>query len=526
MSIPDFFAGEELVTFGMPWHGLYVTPVSGARYIELASGRKIYSSMFAGPTPSNTYLVDLGLPEPALQPDDPEARLWNKYIASGNGNASIFNAWGLNLLNRRVRVGNELASISMSAVNLGPVLGAEVRAVISLKAGPRFLDVRAPVAPLQQLPSQYGEAFLLDTTPDGRRWMFGLRFTRSYTAYPYQIRVDQDADEGIGAIIEAVFSADFTSMTVNVLAGYTACMTGTNISAQDGGPLTQATLWLVGSAGSWAKYSGEGEPPNPPYQPLLTGTGDGPFKYAIGYGHGTSTATATKDRVIGGWYGPDGTPQLVTIRISTSLTLTAQEPVSRADMEQWWSPYVRDYQYAALVKIGNGSFQPWFTAGYTEDQNPNVTTYSLRFSSTNYSSVETNAPVIRVPSIHGEIITGAVGPRHDGAPRLAMASSYGNANYDLTWYAGLQSSNKVISAMARCMGNNQFEYVAGPAITPSGVDVGDTATGNLIPGHNRFASNFSQALWDYHTGFSVGAYNPVTGQIKRARLGGGYFTWV
>ena len=65
MSIPDFVAGEELVTFGMPWHGLYVTPVSGAPYIELASGRKIYSSMFARPTPVNTYLVDLGLPEPA-----------------------------------------------------------------------------------------------------------------------------------------------------------------------------------------------------------------------------------------------------------------------------------------------------------------------------------------------------------------------------------------------------------------------------------------------------------------------------
>lgn len=526
MSIPDFVAGEELVTFGMPWHGLYVTPVSGARYIELASGRKIYSSMFAGPTPTNTYLVDLGLPEPTIQPDDPEARLWNKYIATSNGNASFFNAWGLNLLNRRVRVGDELANISMSAVNLGPVLGVEVRAVINLKDGPRGLDVRAPIAPLQQLPNQYGDSFLLDATPDGRRWMFGLRFTRSYTAYPYQIRVDQDADEGIGAIVEAVFSADFTSMTVNVLAGHTSCMVGTNVSGQDGGPLSQATLWLVGSAGSWSKYSGGGEPPNPPYEPLTTSTGPGPYKYAINYGYGTSTATASKDRVIGGWYAADGTPQLVTIRISTSLTLSAQEPVSRGDMEQWWSPYVRDYQYTALVKIGSGSFLPWFTAAFTEDQNPNVTTYSLRFSSTTYSTVETNAPVAGSPSIHGEVLSGTVGPRHDGAPRKAAAAAYGSAAYELTWFAGMQSSNKVISAMARCRGNDQFEYVAGPAITPSGVDASDTATGNLIPGHDRFASNFSQALWDYHTGFAAGAYNPVTGQTERARLGGGYFTWV
>lgn len=524
MSLVDVPINEELVTFGFPWHGLFVAPVDGPPYVRLPSGRQIFSPQFATAIGPSTYLFEPGLPEPTLQPDDPEARLWNRCIASGNGNNAYFSVWGgiATDLRRHVRLPHGWSPIVVTATTFSQ--GVRVRAdLVAANGFLQRIEVVVPSAQVQGLPNTYSRDVILDISPDGRRWLLGLEFLRYDPTYPYAIRIDRGADEGVGAILELVCNEDFTAGTVNVLAGYQDCVTG-NLTAHDGGPLEQSTLWLVSpEGGNWTEW-GPDEPP-PPYNNHGTS-----LKHGIWYGAGTSTAKAVREFAVSAWYNAAGTAELVRLRISTSTTLSAQKPAQRNDLTQWWSPYTRDYNYNVEVRLGGGAWQPFFTAGWLEDQNPNSTTYTLRFSDQQYVHTEDNAPVMGFgPS--GEILAGTVGPRHDKAPRVSSARA-GERNTDLTmdWCAVFASSNKVLSAfMRRRSGSGDsafFEYVCGPAITPGGVVHGDVATGNLVPGHDRYASNFDQSLWNYHRTFSRGAYNPVTGEVERQWLGGAEYTWV
>lgn len=533
MSLVDMPLNEELETFGFPWHGLFVAPLNGPPYVRLPSGRQIFSPQFATAIGPSTYLFEPGLPEPTLQPDDPEARLWNRCIASGNGYSAYFSVWGGIATDRRrhVRLPHGWSPIVVGATNLGTGQGVRVRAdLVAANGFLQRIEVVVPSAQVQGLPNTYSRDVIFDISPDGRRWLLGLEFLQLYPTYPYAIRIDRGADEGVGAILELVCNEDFTAGTVNVLAGYQDCVTG-NLTAHDGGPLEQSMLWLVSPVGGpWTEW-GPDEPPTPPYNGDGSSGAGGPWKFGIGYGAGTSTAEAVREFAVSAWYNAAGTAELARLRISTSLTLSAQKPAQRNDLAQWWSPYTRDYNYNVEVRLGAGAWQPFFAAGWLEDQNPNSTTYTLRFSGQQYVHTEDNAPVIGSESLRGEILTGTVGPRHDNAPRVSSArAGEGNADLTMDWCAVFAGSNKVLSAfMRRRYGSGDsafFEYVCGPAITPGGVVHGDVATGNLVPGHDRYASNFNQSLWNYHRTFSRGAYNPVTGEVERQRLGGDEFTWV
>lgn len=530
MSLVDVPINEELVTFGFPWHGLFVAPVDGPPYVRLASGRKIYSASFMTTTTSNTYLFEPGLPEPELQPDDPEAELWNRCIATWMGNSSYFTFWGgIPGADRRryVRLPHGWSPIAVGITHTGT--GVRVRADLTAANGfLQRIEVVVPLAAVQGLPSIYNNMMLFDVSPDGRRWLLGLEYRMILPTYPYAFRVDRAAEEGVGAIVELVCNEDFTDGTVNVLAGYQDCITG-SLTASDGAPLTQSTLWLVSPVGGpWSEW-GPTEPPTPPYNNNSSPTG--PWKFGIGYGAGTSTAEAVRVFPVAAWYNQDVEAELLWLRISTTLTLTAQKPEQRSDIAQWWSPYTRDYEYTAEVRLGAGEWEPFFTASWLEDQNPNTTTYTLRFSEQEYTVTETNAPVVGAESLRGEIITGTTGARHDGAPRAGGGrAGEGTGSPTLEWYAAFPGSNKVLSALCRHRygsgAGEFFEYICGPAVTPGGVLTGDVDTGNVVPGHDRFASNFDQELWDYHKSLARGAYNPVTGEVERQRLGGDEFTWV
>jgi len=63
-------------------------------------------------------------------------------------------------------------------------------------------------------------------------------------------------------------------------------------------------------------------------------------------------------------------------------------------------------------------------------------------------------------------------------------------------------------------------------MTPAGVDAGYRSTGNLYPGDRNDRGNFNLALWQHHTNFQTGSYNPVTGQVVRSLVGGERYTWV
>lgn len=530
MSLHEFPPGEQLVMFGFPWHGLYTVPLSGPPYVELASGRKIYADFFVSNAfvPLDTFLVDHGLPAPQVQPDDPEAELLNVHIASCSRGTSFFNVWGgITDRRRSVFTAGKFVSITVSAsVVFG---GARVRAVFS-SSDFTGVDIIVPTASLQGLPADYSRMFIQDITPDGKRWLIGLEYLPVYPVYPYRFRVDKSDTEGIGAILELVFADDFSSAAVNVLAGYTDCVTGTNINVSDGEPLAANMLWLVSDGTNPLVEYGSTEPPTPPY--YFEPVGNRPVKVGIAYGAGTSVAHASRERVIRAWYDATGTAQLVKLKISTTESLTALKPERRTDVNQWWSPTLRTYEYTAEIKRGSRAYQPFFSGGFVRDKPPNTLTQTITFSDQQYTRTDDTNPVDSSLPV-GEVVTAeGSGVRHDGAPfTKQVAANWAGSSAELYWNAVFGGSNKAIQPLARFIGGGGgadlvFEYIAGPAFTPAGLDVGDARTGNTVPGHNRFAPNFDQALWDSQQAFSRVAYNPITGQIDRDRLDGAYTTWI
>ncbi|WP_301361834.1 hypothetical protein [Stutzerimonas nitrititolerans] len=525
MSIPDFAANEGLASFGFPWHGLFVAPIDGPSYVQLPSGRLIFSDMFRAQIGSNTYLVDLGLPEPATQPDDPEASLWNTFIGSAEfiSPTSGLHVWGATEVVRRVRTSAGFNTPVISVTNYPAAGGRAVRVRANVHAYPSpQMEVHLPAAELGGLVEKYSIQRLLDVTPDGRRWIIALQFTESYPTYPYAIRVEVTPDEGLGVIIEVAFSEDFDSMSARVLATFEDCRQGRNVTGQDGGELSQETLWLTRENGTspWVE-AGASEPPTPPYTSPSEG-GEGPWKVGISSVTGTSTATASREVAASAWYTPEGVAEVVWLKVSTTKSVAVSAPTERTDVQQWWSPYVREYQYEAQVRFGSGAYQTFFSASHVEDKSPESTTYTSRFSSVDKTETQANLPVSGSDP-RGELFYGTAGQTHDGAP---LAFVIGSGRYTFRIHALHRSSNKVLSSVLQQSSDGFFGYAVGPAITPAGVDGGAVATGNLIPGHNRNAPDFDINLWNYHRTFANGAYNPVSGEVERQRLGGATFTWV
>lgn len=525
MSIPDFAANEELASFGFPWHGLFVAPIAGPSYVQLPSGRRIYSDMFRAQIGSNTYLVDLGLPEPAIQPDDPEARLWSRFIGSAEfiSPTSGLQVWGATEVVRRVRTSAGFNTPVISVTNY-PVAGGRavrVRANVHPYPSPQ-MEVHLTAAEVGALVEKYSVQQLLDVTPDGRRWIIALQFTELYPTYPYAIRLDVTPDEGLGLIIEVIFSEDFDSMSARVLANYEDCRKGRNVTGQDGGELSQETLWLTkeNETSSFVE-AGASEPPTPPYKSPSEG-GDGPWKVGVSSVTGSSTATASREVAISAWFTPEGIAEVVWLKVSTTTSVAVSAPAERSDVQQWWSPYVREYRYEAQVKFGAGAYQSYFSANHVEDKSPETTRYESRFSSIEKTETRVNLPVSGSDP-RGELFYGTAGEKHDGAP---LAFVIGSGKYTFRILALHRSSNKVLSSVMQQTSEGFFGYAVGPAVIPGGVDGGAVATGNLIPGHDRNAPNFDINLWNYHRTFANGAYNPASGEVERQRLGGATFTWV
>lgn len=536
MSLPELFANEILVSFGWPWHGLFVYPRSGKPYVRLASGRKIYldDAPYPGGYDFDTYLVDLGLPEPAVQPDDPDARFWNRYIARSNGTASAFRAWHGLYGNRRVRVGDDFVRVYVDVTWLGPDYGLRIRC-----DGLRSIEITLPAQPLQGLPARYTFGSLLDVTPDGKRWLFAIEYLNVPLGYPYRIYLDGGDDERIGAIVEVELSDDLTTCTGRVLAGYEDCIIGRNATSQAGEPLQKGVLWVVtGESGTdWMEWGEDSEPPTPPYNPKRIDEpwfpSSPPYKLNIDHLFGTSTSVASREFVVGGWYAEDGTPQLLRLKASVTSSITVQRPAPMSAVKQWWSPYTERFEYEYSVKIGNGPYRPLLNIFQQEDQSPDTTTDTFGFAGHVVSRVRENLPIGGPTySPRGELVNPAGEPvgRKPEKPGIkgVVGTGYGDDGQSLYWRLGMGGSNKVYTALARLSRNDDtyFEYIAAPCVTPAGIVPGIVKSGNLVPGHHAGAKNFDQALWDYHQYFAYATYNPVTGEVERHRLGGDYFAWV
>lgn len=534
MSLPELFANESLVSFGWPWHGLFVYPRSGKPYVRLASGRKIYldDAPYPGGYDFDTYLVDLGLPEPAVQPDDPDARFWNRYIARSNGTTSTFRAWHGLHGNRRVRVGDDFVGVYVAVTWLGPDYGLRIRC-----DGLRSIEITLPAQPLQGLPARYTFGRLLDVTPDGKRWLFAMEYRNVPLGYPYRIYLGGGDDERIGAIVEVELSDDLTTCTGRVLAGYEDCIIGRNATSQAGEPLQEGMFWVVTDerATKWMEWGEDSEPPDSQYK-FRRPYAYPPYKQAIQYLVGTSTSVASREFVVGGWYAEDGTPQLLRLKASVTSSITAQRPAPMSAVTQWWSPYTDRYEYAYSVKIGDGPYRPLLEIFQQEDQSPDTTKNTFGFAGHVVSRERENLPVSMPISIlhdpRGELLDSVREPpaRKPEKPETkgVVGTGYGDDGQSLYWRLGRGGSNKVYTALARISRNDDtyFEYIAAPCVTPAGIVPGIVKSGNLVPGHHAGAKNFDQALWDYHQYFAYASYNPVTGEVERHRLGGDYFAWI
>ncbi len=539
MSLVDMPLNEELETFGFPWHGLFVAPNDGAPFIELASGRRIYSDAFGDAAwwrsnGSDTVLVDMGLDLPSVQPSDPEAVLWNRFIASYTEGTRYYSCWGIVRGGTlRVRIDDQFPYLYFEVVT--PSTGVRVTAVLGR---PPFAQMVTNITTdaLQGMPREYSRPRVLDISAGGRRWLLALRRWDVPFDYPYAIRVDADEREGIGAIIEIEFDETFSAMSSRVVAGYIDCVLGRNTSGSDGRALQQDTMWVVLPEGGqdWIEWGGEGEPPTPPYYaPDRWGTSYPALKIAILHGVGSSVATASRDIVAGAWYGADGAVEVVWARIATRDDLNAGRPTRRSDMAQWWSPYTRTYQYSVQVRVGAGPWQQLLSFSSVMTRTPNATDFNYDWNGVTYSFGIANAPVSS-PSVYntvGEILLG-LGRAHDSAPRKKMAGLDlgGGDTHQMLWRACWESSNNVISSVMRVdsvkSGVRGCEYVVGPAITPGGIDTAVERTGNVVPGHSTWYPGFDRAIFERHRLFARAAYNPVTGQVARQRLGDTFFTWV
>lgn len=511
MSLPDLPANESLVAFGMPWHGLFVKPLDGAPYIELANGRRIQSERFIsdGLLFGNTYLLDIGLPEPALQVDDEDAAFWNKAILSRYGSdPTVFSAWCMTASNTRM-VKTEEGFKYLQLAQFTPPAGSLPARVVayrynSLGSGLDY-DVVVNTGvydPSKVLSGNHQAPRVLDITPDGRKWLISLSQDASVSNYPYRYYIKGASDTyGVGAIVEYEFSADFKSATSRILADYNDCQTGRDYTFSDGASFSTGSM----SIGS-----------NPSDQ----------IEYAVG----TSVATSSKTYVVGGWYSPTGEVQLVRLRMTRTETISISPPVARTDVQQYWSPRVNELRHQAQYKIGDGAFTTLLDAVFGSSRTPMTTTYRFSGLGRTYERTRENLPVLPSTDPRGEIDYGGgqtPGVVHQN-PAMAGASGYSGNGWSsyFEFQCDWSEANKIMSCMARYRSESEFEYITSRAATPSGFVGSEGATGNIIPGHDRFAPNFDQAKWDDVSNFAAGAYNPVTQQIERQRFGGAQFTWV
>ncbi|SHM76490.1 hypothetical protein [Phytopseudomonas punonensis] len=507
MSLPDLPANESLVRFGMPWHGLFIQPIEGAPYIELASGRRIYSQGLRTDrvmTPS-TFLLDVGMPAPDLQSEDEDAVFWNKAILSRHGfTPTDFSAWCMTSSNLRVvRTAEGLRYLRIESF-LPPIGSIPARVTAFLYRNPaNGTDydqvINTGVAdPSKTLSGDHRTIEVMDVTPNGRKWLISLSRNISLNNYPYRYFIKGQGDDyGLGAIVEIEFSADFKSASSTVVADFNDCIAGRDYTFTDGVDFTPGSMSV-------------GDPPR-----------------SIEFVTGTSVATSSKIYVVGGWYSPAGELQLLRLKMTRTISLSISAPTSRSDMEQYWSGRQHRSEAQAEYKVGAGAFAAVMTVAAVEQRTPMNTTNTISMLGKAFTNQRPNAPVESSDPIFGEISTGTTGVKHEN-PAVAGAEGYAGAGWEasVSYQCDWQESNKVISCIARYIGESEFEYLTSRAATPVGVSGNDASTGNIVPGHDRYASNFDVSKWDNVATFATGSYNPVTHQIERQRFGGAAFTWV
>lgn len=519
MSLADLPLNDQIVEFGFGWHGRHVVPLTGEPYIELPSGRKIMAASIGTSTGPSTFLVDNGMPAVTTVLDDPEAALWNVAITSADrvvDNNGYFWHWALSSSAIRwVRVGSVFKPVNPSVGNSG--------SNVSLRAGvvTGIADQHVPYSSLGNVPGNFNSSRVFDVSPDGRRWIFALTRT-FYQIQPYQIEISEASYSGPLALIELEYNHDITAMTYRVLASYEQCA-GIVISSQDGVELEQRVHVLRmdnGIAGesdyAWSptwSLEGVGEP-----ESCSTSSGQ-PCSDAFRYSRGTSIGTSRVESVVGAWYDAAGAAQLVTLRIDAQTSLVKGNPGPGPGGRYYWDTYTVTRKVISTASYAGAQFEEYFNLQWTDQQTATERIFSMTLGGEQVFSFSGTHPV---PTTHQTSIQ----PRQEAPPaNRVFAAGFANT-FNVTVNLAHEFSNKVRGAIVRMEQANYCEYTASACVTPAGIDLGYRSTGNLYPGDRNDRSNFDFALWQHHTNFQAGSYNPVTGQVVRSLVGGERYTWV
>lgn len=517
MSLADLPLNDQVVEFGFGWHGRHVVPLTGAPYIELPSGRKVMAPEIGNEAHPSTFLVDNGMPEVTTVLDDPEAALWNVAITNGSGTDNLFRHWTRgNPAIRLLRVGDSFRAVDPSITNFGAY--ALVRA--GVQTG--IADQQVPLSALGNVPSDFNRAQVVDISPDGRRWIFALSRTSNQVS-PYQIAINDVTYSGPLALIELVFNAGVTAMTYRVVANYEQCA-GVVVSSQNGADLQQRVHVLrIGSTGivgesdyewtpSWS-LEGSGEPAS-----CSTSSAD-PCSDAFRYSTGTSVGTSRVEIVTGAWYDAAGVAQLVTLRVNAETTLAKGSPAPGPGGRYYWDTYTITRKVIGYASYAGGAFEEYFNLLWTDQQTATARIFNMTLGG---ASIFSFSGSHAVPTTHQ---TGT--QERQDAPSVNRVFAAGFATtFNVTVNLAHEFSNKVRGAIVRAEKTDFCEYTASACMTPAGVDAGYRSTGNLYPGDRNDRANFNLALWQHHTNFQTGSYNPVTGQVVRSLVGGERYTWV
>lgn len=518
MPLADFPLNDQIAEWGFAWHGLHVVPASGAPYIELASGRRIYAADIGTAASPSTYLVDNGMPPVTTTLEDPEAALWSVAIVNGR-ELPYFNQWaGRPVAGRMVRVGTQWRKVSPNITNFGPY--ALLRAGVT-----GIADQQLSMAALGNVPNTFNTCEAVDISPDGRRWLLVLSQRENY-ASPYQIQISEAAYSGALAIVEVEFNAAVTAMTLRVVANYQQCA-GVVISSSDGALFEQRIHFLrIGTTGiigesdyayvpGWtAKDYGE---------PESCSTYAGwPCSDSFRYATGTSTGKSVVEVVTGAWYDAAGVAQLLTLRIDSEIVFAKGSPAAGPGGRYYWDTFTFTRNVSVAAKVGGGTLQPYFDMQLIEQQTAMSNNFSLSLGqgAASFSSTSNHA----VPTTHQTNVQ--VRQLAPVASRVLSMGILGASPVDIVVNLAHEASNKVRGALVRAVRADYCEYFASPCITPSGLDSGYLRTGNVWPGDRNDRQGFDLALWRAHANFHIGSHNPVTGQVMRNQIGGNRYAWV
>lgn len=461
----------KILTFGWPWHGLITN-----NKVALPSGREIALELVS----HQTWLWDVGMPDPAYVPADPDEKWLGKAIIRGVLERGFYDGstnWpriaparvgGTNLAFNYVQVSSREPTYKVAYV--------DIAAGVDLYRSPdiSWSDIGMPSAPLGQLQGR-----VLDVGNDGARFLIML--------------VDTAFGDSL-AIIESrlVESGGVISNQIEIIADYTQVCRYTVVESTTYNiPPVRRIGWDLG---------------------VETNLQENPFlQNALPTGE--YSAHALSKCVVGAWYDQAGAVQLVWRWVDAYHEYSCIDP----------TPVVQAWTEAARGEVWHEA------AGVTTDpvgfgasvlsENLTSTTSRTTISQVvaadeifhlveNWSSTRASPP-IPMGDIPSWTATATSNPS-----RLQTELSTGVTVYDdvtLRMYIipSHFASNRVAqTTIVAEVTAAPTRFYAGPALTPHGADPG------LVVG---------AAAEPY---IAQAAYNPITGQLIRNQAGDSRHSWI